>query len=191
MNASRVSEVEMELLLEAIEKVYGYDFRHYARSSLRRRLDHAKEEFGLKNYSQLQECILHDKEAFNLFLLQMSITVTEMFRDPEFYKDFWVNIIPTLKTYPYFKIWHAGCATGEEVYSTAIMLHEAGLLSRATIYATDFNNEAIEKAKKGIYKTTSIQKYIANYKVAGGNKDFSKSFETVEKSRVSLEPKHK
>ncbi|MAZ44976.1 MAG: chemotaxis protein CheR [Legionellales bacterium] len=176
MSNQKVDEIEIELLLEGILRVYGYDFRHYARSSLRRRLDSILNDLSLKNYSQLQELVLHDERVFNKFLLRMSITVTEMFRDPDFYQVFINDVIPVLKTYPYLKIWHAGCATGEEVYSMAIILHEAGLLERATIYATDFNNDAIQKAKEGIYSEKEIIEYEKNYIQAGGKSQFSEYY---------------
>ncbi len=173
MQQSDVETVEIDLMLEAVLRVYGYDFRHYARASLKRRISGFLNETKLSNYSQLQEALIHDEDLFNKFLLVMSITVTEMFRDPHFYKAVIKNIFPILQTYPYIKIWHAGCASGEEVYSLAILLHEAGYLEKATIYATDFNNAAIKNAKEGIYPVGEIKQYAKNYLAAGGAKCLS------------------
>jgi chemotaxis protein methyltransferase CheR len=117
--------------------------------------------------------VLHDEAAFDRFLCHMSITVTEMFRDPPFYRQLRDSIIATLKTYPFIKIWHAGCATGEEAYSMAILLHEAGFLSRARIYATDFNKHSLETAQSGVYPAEKMAAYEANYRAAGGTGHFS------------------
>lgn len=168
MQQSDVEAIEIDLMLEAVLRVYGYDFRHYARASLKRRVSGFLNETQFSNYSQLQEALIRNEDLFNQFLLVMSITVTEMFRDPHFYKAVIQNIFPILKTYPYIKIWHAGCASGEEVYSLAILLHEAGYLDKATIYATDFNNAAIKKARDGIYPVDEIKQYAKNYLAAGG-----------------------
>ncbi len=168
-----IEEIEIDLLLEAVLRVYGYDFRNYARSSLKRRVSHFLAKSKLNNYSRLQESIIRDEKMFNEFLLDMSITVTEMFRDPDFYVAFKENVIPILKTYPYLKIWHAGCATGEEVYSMAILLYEENYLSKTTIYATDFNNNAIKQAKEGIYSSEVVKKFTKNYNQAKGKSSFS------------------
>jgi chemotaxis protein methyltransferase CheR len=168
-----VEQVEIDLLLEAILRVYGYDFRHYARASLKRRLEGFLKKKQCQHYSELQEQLIHHESIFNEFLLEMSITVTEMFRDPHFYVAFREKIVPVLKTYPFVKIWHAGCATGEEVYSMAILLHEEGYLDKATIYATDFNNNAIKTAKEGIYSSDAVKQYTKNYNLANGTGSFS------------------
>jgi chemotaxis protein methyltransferase CheR len=128
---------------------------------------------GLEDISQIQSKVLSDK-AFAYELLQdLSITVTEMFRDKDFYKSLSENIIPILKTYPFIKIWHAGCSTGQEAYSMAIIMQEEGLYDRTTIYATDFNQEALNKAKEGIFSNAMIKEYTANYQLAGGKESFS------------------
>ncbi len=171
-----VKNIEIDLLLEGILQMYGYDFRHYARASLKRRINSFLSDLQLKNVSELQAILLHQRPTFNNFILNMSITVTEMFRDPKFYLAFKKHVIPVLKTYPYFKVWHAGCATGEEVYSMAIVLYEAGILDKATLYATDFNPDAIEKAKNGIYPVDHIKRYTENYMAAGGESDFSQYY---------------
>jgi chemotaxis protein methyltransferase CheR len=173
MNPVEIEEVEIDLLLEALRRVYGYDFKHYARASLKRRIKGFLKKTEISNYSILQEKIIRNKSVFNDFLLEMSITVTEMFRDPSFYIEFREKVIPNLKTYPYIKIWHAGCATGEEVYSMAIMLHEAGYLDKATIYATDFNSNALKIAKEGIFPVNRVQQYTKNYIATGGQSSFA------------------
>jgi len=168
MNNQNVEKVEVDLLLEAIYRRHGYDFRHYAQASIRRRVRHflAKTEYA--KASELIPRLLYD-EAFSQSLIhEFSITVTEMFRDPSFYRSVREKVIPYLKTYPFFKIWHAGCATGEEVYSMAAVLQEEGLYERATIFATDFNDTALDHAKEGIYTLQDIRRYAENYQRAGG-----------------------
>jgi chemotaxis protein methyltransferase CheR len=128
---------------------------------------------GLENISQMQSKILNDKLFTANFLQDLSITVTEMFRDPEFYKSLRENVIPILKTYPFIKIWHAGCSTGEEAYSMAIIMQEEGLYDRTTIYATDFNQQALNQAKEGIFSYAMIKEYTANYQLSGGIESFS------------------
>ncbi|MDF1796765.1 MAG: protein-glutamate O-methyltransferase CheR [Coxiellaceae bacterium] len=178
MRSAEIEEVEIDLMLDAILRVYGYDFRHYARASLKRRVSNFLNSAGFANFTRMQEALIRDPVLFDKFLLDMSITVTEMFRDPDFYRSVVKNIFPILKTYPYCKIWHAGCASGEEVYSMAIMLYEAGYLDKATIYATDFNNAAIKKAKEGIYSVAEMEQYTKNYISAGGVKSLSDYYST-------------
>ena len=160
--------IEMQLLMEAIFLRYGYDFRNYSKAHIRRRVLHHLSMSLISNVTLLQERILRDRNFFNNFLDDLSINVTEMFRDPEFYKSLKNNIIPKLKTYAYFKVWHAGCATGEEVYSIAILLKEEGLLERCQIYATDFNRKVLEIAKEGVYQKSEIEQYEKNYVLSGG-----------------------
>jgi chemotaxis protein methyltransferase CheR len=164
--------IETDLLLEAVRRRYGYDFTQYSPASLRRRLDHARREAGLTRLSELTDRILHDERAFDGLLKSLSIPVTEMFRDPPFYRTVREQIVPTLKTFPYVKIWHAGCATGEEVYSMAILLHEEGFLDRARLYATDFNKHALDTAESAVYAARVLQSYKQNYRDAGGQRDF-------------------
>lgn len=173
MEKRKIQNIELELLLEAINMRYGYDFRNYAKSSLRRRVAH---RMALSNMTEIHEMIpkvLYDKDFFNSFLLDMSITVTEMFRDPHFFVSLREQIVPILKTYPYVNIWHAGCATGEEVYSMAILLKEEGFYDRVRIYATDYNEKSLEIAKEGIYPLDKIKSYTGNYIKAGGKTSFS------------------
>ena len=170
---ANLENIELELLLQAVFLQYGYDFRNYSRAHVKRRVKHRLAQEGLKSISELQNRILHQPEAFERLVRDLSINVTEMFRNPDFYKSVRENVIPILKTYPFLKIWHAGCATGEEVFSFAIMLKEEGLLERTQIYATDFNPYVIEKARKGIFPIRYIKEYTANYQKAGGKESFS------------------
>jgi len=159
---STIENIELELLLQALFLQYGYDFRDYSRAHVKRRVKYRMLQEGVKSISELQDNVLHDRSTFERLVRSLSINVTEMFR-----------VIPALKTYPYLKIWHAGCATGEEVYSFAIMLKEEGLLERTQIYATDFNPDVIQQARKGIFPIRNIKEYTANYQKAGGKESFS------------------
>jgi len=172
MNKSLL-DIEVDCLLAAITERYGYDFRNYARASLKRRIQNFLVVSGCKYVSELIPKVLHDKAYFSEFLSNMSVTVTEMFRDPFIFKSIREDILPKLKTYSRINIWHAGCATGEEVYSMAILLEEEGLLDRARIYATDFNTKSLATAKEGIYPAENIQLYTKNYLKAGGKSSFS------------------
>jgi len=165
--------LELELLLQAIFLQYGYDFRGYSRAHIKRRVRHRMVQAGVKSISELQHKILHDPLCFDALIRDFSINVTEMFRNPAFYQSIRKNVIPILKTYPFIKVWHAGCSTGEEVYSFAILLQEEGLYDRTQIYATDFNSHVIQQAKKGIYPIKNIKDYTANYQQAGGKASFS------------------
>jgi chemotaxis protein methyltransferase CheR len=168
-----LEQVEIELLLEGIYRHYGFDFRSYAYASIRRRLWKRIEAEGLTTITDLQNRVLHDPEMMEKLLLDLSINVTAMFRDPTFYKVFRQQVVPTLRTYPFIRIWHAGCATGEEVYSMAILLEEEGLYERARIYATDINEVVLQKAKSGIFPLDRMQEYTENYIAAGGTRSFS------------------
>ena len=165
--------IEIELLLQGIRLRYGYDFTHYSYASVKRRLDQARKDSGFIHFSQLLDKLLHDDIFFDGFLKYMSISVTEMFRDPAFYQSVREKLIPLLKTFPFVKIWHAGCATGEEVYSMAILLHEEDFLGRARIYATDFNKHSLEIAANGVYSAERMKIYADNYQASGGKRDFA------------------
>jgi chemotaxis protein methyltransferase CheR len=167
------SEFEIPLLLEAVYQKYGYDFRQYSQAHIRRRVKNRMAMSALEDISQLQSKILNDEIFAANFLQDLSITVTEMFRDPDFYKSLRENVIPILKTFPFIKIWHAGCSTGEEAYSMAIIMQEEGLYDRTTIYATDFNQQALNQAKEGIFSTARIKEYTANYQLSGGIESFA------------------
>jgi chemotaxis protein methyltransferase CheR len=171
-----LERVEIELLLEGIFRHYGFDFRSYAYASLRRRVWKRIEAEGLPTVSALQERVLHDPEMMNQLLLDLSINVTAMFRDPAFYAALRTRVIPLLRTYPFIRVWHAGCSTGEEVYSMAILLIEEGLYERARIYATDINEVVLQRAKSGIFPLNRMQEYTENYIKAGGTRSFSEYY---------------
>jgi chemotaxis protein methyltransferase CheR len=173
---SKLEDIELELLLEAIFRYYNFDFRNYSRLSIKRRILHMIDLEGLQNISALQEKILHHREYMERFLFNLSVTVTSMFRDPSFYLALRNKVIPTLRTYPFIRIWHAGCATGEEVYSMAILLQEEGIYHRCRLYATDINERVLHVAKAGIFSLKNMQEYTQNYLQAGGKKSFSEYY---------------
>jgi chemotaxis protein methyltransferase CheR len=172
----QLERIEIELLLEAIFRHYGFDFRSYAYASIRRRLWRRMEAAGLKTISALQERVLHEPALMEQLLLDLSINVTAMFRDPTFYLAFREKVVPLLRTYPFIRIWHAGCSTGEEVYSMAILLEEAGLYERARVYATDINEVVVQRARTGIFPLERMQEYTENYIRAGGTRSFSEYY---------------
>lgn len=165
--------IEIELFLQAIYMKFGYDFRNYGKAHIKRRVRHRLSVSNFDNVSELIHKMLYDPVFYQEVLQDLSITVTEMFRDPDFYLALRKEVVPILKTYPFIKIWHAGCATGEEVYSMAILLKEEGLLKRTQIYATDFNQMALQKARNGIYPIERIKEYTQNYQKSGGKSTFS------------------
>lgn len=165
-----VENIEIELLLEGVFQCYGFDFRHYARASLKRRIWHSVDEERVNSVSALQEKLLHDPACMERFLLALSINVTALFRDPGFYLAFREKVLPQLRTYPFIRIWHAGCSTGEEVYSLAILLQEEGLYERTRLYATDMNEVVLARARDGVYPLESMKEYAQNYGKAGGRR---------------------
>ena len=171
-----LEHLEIELLLEGVFRHYGFDFRAYAYASIRRRLWKRVEGEGLQTISQLQARILHDADAMERLLLDLSVNVTSMFRDPGFYREFRLKVVPLLRTYPFIRIWHAGCSTGEEVFSMAILLEEEGLYDRARLYATDINDVVLQRAKQGIFPLERMQEYTENYIKAGGTRSFSEYY---------------
>lgn len=173
---SELERVEIELLLEGIFRHYGFDFRSYAYASIRRRLWKRIDAEGLNSISELQALVLHDPGAMERLLLDLSVSVTAMFRDPGFYRVFREQVVPLLRTYPFIRLWHAGCSTGEEVYSTAILLEEEGLLERTRIYATDINDAVLKQARAGIFPLNRMQEYTENYIRAGGKRSFSEYY---------------
>ncbi|MGQ1908367.1 CheR family methyltransferase [Marinifilum sp. RC60d5] len=183
---SDIIDVEIHLFLEAMYQQYSYDFRNYSKAHIKRRLMHRLAIGNFSSISQMQEKLLRDRNFFIDLLADLSINVTEMFRDPDFYKSFRENVIPTLKTHPFIKVWHAGCSTGEEVYSLAILLQEEGLLDRCQIYATDFNRKVLEVAKSGIYNTQDLDKFQQNYIKSGGKKDLS-DYYTLKYGSIKLD----
>lgn len=171
-----LEDIEIQLFLEALFRYYGFDFRDYALASLKRRIWNAVRAEQLTSVSGLQEKVLHDAACLERFLLGLSVNVTSMFRDPSFYLAFRQKVVPLLRTYPFIRIWHAGCSTGEEVYSMAILLEEEGLYHRCRIYATDMNELVLKQAKLGVYSMKAMQDYTQNYLQAGGKQSFSQYY---------------
>jgi chemotaxis protein methyltransferase CheR len=180
-----LERIEMQLLLEGIYQHYGYDFRGYALASLKRRLWRRAHAEGLPTLSALQDRVLHDPGCMERLLHDLSINVTSMFRDPSFYAAFREDVIPALRTYPFLRIWNAGCSTGEETYSLAILLMEAGLYDKTRIYATDINDTVIDRARNGRFPLERMRDYTANYLRAGGQEEFSRYY-TVEGDEASF-----
>ena len=168
-----VEELELDLLLTGIARRWGYDFRGYSPASLRRRVRKAMHAEGVRSLSALQERVLHRPEALQRFISTLSVNVTGMFRDPQVYRALRRQVLPMLRTYPFVRIWHAGCSTGEEVYSMAILLHEEGLLERCRIYATDLSDDLLQRARRGVFALRDMQEHTAAYHRAGGKGDFS------------------
>ena len=171
-----VEAIEIRLLLDGILGRYGYDFREYAPASLRRRLLRRMEREGVRTVSALQERVLHDRHSMEQLLFDLSVTVTAMFRDPAFFLALRSTVVPLLRTYPFIRIWNAGCSTGEETLSLAILLLEEGLYDRARIYATDINESLIKRAQAGIFPLDRMRAYTANYIRAGGARAFSEYY---------------
>jgi chemotaxis protein methyltransferase CheR len=168
--------LELQLLLEAVYRQYGFDFREYAPASLKRRVWRRVEAEGVRTISGLLERILHRPEVMERLLLDLSINVTSMFRDPTFYAALREKVVPLLRTYPFSRIWVAGCSTGEEVYSLAILLAEEGLYDRTRIYATDINEAVLEQARAGVFPLDKMREYTENYIRAGGKRSFSEYY---------------
>lgn len=181
---AELEKIEIELLLEGIYRYYGLDFRNYAYPFIQRRIWHRIHAEKLKSISGLQERIFHDHTIMKKLFADFSINVTEMFRDPSFFLSFRNKVIPLVKDYPYIRIWHVGCATGEEVYSMAILLQEEGLYDKARIYATDINPGILEKAKQGVFPLDRMQAYTKNYFQAGGKRAFSEYYTTKQEEVV-------
>lgn len=171
-----LEDIEVQLLLEGVYRYYGFDFRDYAPSSMKRRIRNILTAETLTTVSALQERLLHDAACLERFLLGLTVNVTSMFRDPSFFVAFREMIVPLLRTYPFIRIWHAGCSTGQEVYSMAILLQEEGLYHRCRIYATDTNELVLQKAKQGIYPIELMQEYTQLYLKAGGTRSFSEYY---------------
>jgi chemotaxis protein methyltransferase CheR len=183
--ARSVEDIELELLLEGIFRQYGFDFRNYALSSLRRRVFNFMRQESIGTISLLQHRILHDHLWLERFLYGLSVNVSAMFRDPHFYRTFRKEVVPLLRTYPFIRIWLAGVSMGEEVYSLSILLQEEGIYDRCRIYATDINDAMLKKAKEGIYPIELMQTYTNNYIKAGGIQAFS-DYYTAAYDRVIL-----
>jgi chemotaxis protein methyltransferase CheR len=168
-----VADIEIRLLVQAVHLRYGHDFRDYAFASLKRRVLQAQERMGADTISALQERVLHDPAQFAQLLQYLTVPVSEMFRDPPYFLALRRHVIPVLRTYPSLKVWVAGCSTGEEAYSLAILLQEEGLLERTILYATDINHASLEKARQGIFALEPMQSFTRNYQRAGGLRSFS------------------
>jgi chemotaxis protein methyltransferase CheR len=171
-----LEDIEFSLLLEGVYRQYGFDFREYAPASLRRRVWRRVHAERLTTISALQNKLLHDPACMERLLLDLSINVTSMFRDPGFYVAFRDKVVPSLRTYPFTRIWVAGCSTGEEVYSLAILLAEEGLYDRTRIYATDINESVLDRARLGVFPLDKMREYTQNYINAGGSHAFSEYY---------------
>ncbi|HET7794984.1 MAG TPA: protein-glutamate O-methyltransferase CheR [Rhizobacter sp.] len=166
-------DIELRLLVDAIYLKYHYDFRGYATASLKRRLSSAMARFGCQTLSQLQDQLLHDAAVFPALLDYLTVQVSEMFRDPGYFKTLRDEVVPLLRTYPSLKVWVAGCSAGEEVYSLAILLREEGLLERTLLYATDINPQALKKAEAGVYELAHIAQFTRNHQRSGARSSLS------------------
>jgi len=173
ITAGREFDVEFRLLIDAIYHIYHYDFRGYAPASLRRRLRAAMNRFNCRTLSQLQDKVVHDSTAFPTLLDFLTVQVSEMFRDPAYFLALREHVVPLLRTYPFLKVWVAGCSAGEEAYSLAILLQEEGLLSKTIIYATDINSGTLQKAAAGVYDVERIAGFTANHRKAGARASLS------------------
>jgi len=182
-----LEDLEIRLLLEAIWSRYGYDFRDYALSSIRRRVRFFMDEEGLSTVSSVQDTILHDTLSLQRFLRSLSVNVTAMFRDPSFYQALRETVVPVLRTYPAVRIWHAGCSSGEEVYSVAIVLQEEGLYDRCRLYATDMNDAVLAQAERGELALSSMRENTRSYIEAGGKQGFARWY-TTRDARAVLAP---
>ena len=171
--AGREFEIELKLLVDAIYQMYHYDFRGYAVASLRRRLRVAMSRLGCRSLSQLQDRLLHDKQVFPQLLDYLTVQVSEMFRDPAYFKAVREQVVPLLRTYPSLRIWVAGCSAGEEAYSLAILLREEGLLHKTLIYATDINTRTLQSATAGVFDADRIAGFTANHHASGGRSSLS------------------
>ncbi|TAN42591.1 MAG: protein-glutamate O-methyltransferase CheR [Nitrospirae bacterium] len=190
MKTSDIENIEISLLLEGIFDVYGYDFREYAEASLKRRLTQWLHKTGFAGFSEAQAVVLRDRELFSDLLDGITVNVSEMFRDPQFFKAIREVVVPHLKTYPFIKIWVAGCAAGEEAYSLAILLCEEGLDGHYRIYATDINERVLQQAKEGVYPLERMRQFTHSYQTAGGKRDFA-DYYTARYDRAILSQKLK
>lgn len=171
-----ITEQELELLITELYDYYGYDFGGYSHASFKRRVDRIYQLDGFERFTDFLSKVRGDADYFKKLVEEITVNVTEMFRDPHFYKVLREEILPTLRSKPFIRIWHAGCSTGEEVYSMAILLQEEGLLQKAIIYATDINQTVLETGKKGLFPLRLMKDYAENYRESGGSKDFSQYY---------------
>ncbi|MES2438399.1 MAG: CheR family methyltransferase [Verrucomicrobiota bacterium] len=176
--SAETEEIELHLLLEAIYRKYHYDFRDYSPASLKRRFVQARIHFNCASFSELQHKALHEPNVIDRLLPYLTVQVSEMFRDPSYFRALREKVIPHLKTYPSLKVWIAGCSAGEELYSLAILFREEGLESRTIFYATDINGEALEKARAGVYELDRIALFTENHRRSGGKSSLSDYYST-------------
>ena len=169
----RTDDIEMRLLLEAIFQRYHYDFRGYAMASIKRRLLQARDHFQCRSFSMLQDMVLHDPSMLGQLLPYLTVQVSELFRDPLYFRTIREKVVPHLRTYPSLKVWIAGCSTGEELYSFAILFREEGLFDRTLFYATDINNDALKRAEAGVYDLDRIKLFTENHRLSGGRSSLS------------------
>ena len=181
-------DIEIGLLLEGLFRIHGFDFRDYSRTSIKRRILELMRTEGVQTVSALQDKVLHDFASLDRLLLGLSVHATSMFRDPSFYATFRKDVVPLLKTYPTVQVWIAGCSTGEEVYSLAILLREEGLYERCRIYATDISHSVLRKARDGIFPLSAMREYTNNYHQAGGAHEFS-DYYTAQYDNAIFSPK--
>ncbi|MES2880667.1 MAG: protein-glutamate O-methyltransferase CheR [Bacteroidota bacterium] len=185
-----IREEDVALLLNELLEKHGYDFTHYAHSSLRRRIKRLMSLDGLPSFAELLYRLRNEANYIQHFVEEITVNVTEMFRDPSLFKTIKETIVPQLATYPLIRVWHAGCASGEEVYSMAILLHEAGLLHKSLLYATDINPAVIKNLRTGIFPLSQMKQYSENYIAAGGKKDYS-TYYTAKYDLVKFNPELK
>ena len=170
---AREFDIEFRLLIDAIYHLYQYDFRGYAPASLRRRMKTAMGRFGCATLSQLQDRVVHEPQIFAALLDYLTVQVSEMFRDPPYFRALREKVVPLLRTYPSLKVWIAGCSAGEEAYSMAILLREEGLLARTLIYATDINPHTLQRAAAGVYDVDRIAGFTLNHRGSGATASLS------------------
>ena len=181
---SATFDIEVKLLIDGIFLKYGVDFRQYAFASVRRRMELAFKRFEFSSLSEMQGRVLNDPVLFEQLLQILTVSTTEMFRDPSYFRAIRDQVFPILRTYSSFKVWVAGCSTGEEAYSIAILLQEEGLLGRAIVYATDINPKSLEKAQAGIFSLDQVPLYTLNYQKSGGIRAFSDYYQLAYKSAI-------
>lgn len=168
-----IQDHELEILINEVYENYGYDFSGYSMASFKRRVDRLFQLDGFTSFATFLKKIIEDSDYFSRMVEEITVNITEMFRDPHFYKVLRTEIIPVLATKPFIRLWHAGCSTGEEVYSMAILLKEANLLDKSLLYATDISPMVLDIARKGVFPLRMIKQYSENYMASGGTKDFS------------------
>lgn len=179
IHTDKVEDIEIRLLLEALYAQYHYDFRRYAMASIKRRLRQARTQLGFATFSAMQESLLHDPEWLPRLLTYLTVQVSEMFRDPSYWKTIREKVVPHLRTYPSLKVWIAGCSTGEELYSFSILFREEGLEDRTLFYATDINQEALRAAEAGIFDLGRLQLFTENHRKSGGKSSLSDYYQAA------------